>query len=871
MGLIQFIETLALLAAGWFVWRRSGREASRPDGARAGRAFGVIVLALSLHILLNLAAEAYFVWVRGGAPDSAPGRFAFALLVIQVARALLLVWALRAWMVLARPRLVRSWRGWMILVCMLFVAFVPDSTPAFVILMIVPTLRLHWTSRVHGWGRAGLVIAFGVITFALITRVDVTTTQNDVLHVSASFGGSETMTQVDGDLGQPEATLMAIARPWEHAIRVMLVLLRLQIAIAFFQLLVVPIRLRGLSIKRRFTVTLAMYRFIPGTLALIFMVLIVYLAIGLHRASVVRHSFEHTLDDALRAASTVMSRGTTPTPSVLHAGEERYAVIRDLEFAAQPGDTTETKRWIERARASSPGTPPALLAPTQSDSVLADSTVGLAEAGGRLYLRAVRVRRDETAGAAWEVYAAVDSLYLARIAEDIRSDIRVDVLPTLFIGRSTVSIGGADDEAWTHDAFTVEAPYPREKRDGGLLEHTVYLARTFIPVGNWNTFMHEGNRIGAIQLKLYTTPLALFESLTDNSTMLASQVFAIIILVGIALLFLIVELSAVRTGRSIIKGIVTDLKKLTEAAHKFGQGDLGHRVALEGHDEMGQLAATFNRMAENIEAHQEILVEKRRLEADLALAREIQQRMLPQSPPVIPGLDIAGLSIPSREVGGDLFYFLPVSGGRLGLTIGDVSGKSVPAALLMSNVLAALKSEARIVDKEDEILEHLNRLIVEQVEPGRFVTFFYCVVDPHRQALRYACAGHNPPLLMRRSGEVEWLQEAGMPLGVLAESTYAPYEVPLRAGDVLVLYSDGVTEAQRAAAGTSDTDEEGAAQTEFFDEHRLEEAVRGARNRTAAGIVSAIMDAIHHFTAGAEAADDITLVVVRMSPASSIE
>jgi len=262
-----------------------------------------------------------------------------------------------------------------------------------------------------------------------------------------------------------------------------------------------------------------------------------------------------------------------------------------------------------------------------------------------------------------------------------------------------------------------------------------------------------------------------------------------------------------------------------------------------------------------------VLLEKERLEADLALARDIQQRMLPQSPPSIPGLDVAGLSIPSREVGGDLFYFLPLANGRLGLTIGDVSGKSVPAALLMSNVLAALKSEARIVDNEDEILNHLNRLIAEQVDLEQFVTFFYGVVNPAAQTLRYACAGHNPPLVMRPSGEAEWLKEAGRPLGIFAESTYKPVEAALQPGDVLVLYSDGVTEAVRATeAPQEDDDSSPPGESEFFDEDRLETAVRDARDKSATEIISYIMDAIRTFTEGAEQSDDLTIVVVRVAP-----
>jgi sigma-B regulation protein RsbU (phosphoserine phosphatase) len=451
---------------------------------------------------------------------------------------------------------------------------------------------------------------------------------------------------------------------------------------------------------------------------------------------------------------------------------------------------------------------------------------------------------------------------LARVARRIQSDVRIDVSPRVFIGESSVQVVGDEDLEWADSSFTVGAPFPRVATSDDIWERGMFLARNFLPVGNWLDVFGGSTRVGAAQLRLSTTLRGLYQSLTGNTMVLTSQLFAVIILVGIALLFIIVELSAVRTGRSIVKGIVNDVKNLTVAARKFGEGDLSHRVELSGRDEMGQLAATFNSMAENIEQHQEVLLEKERLEADLAVAREIQQRMLPQSSPTIPGLDVAGLSIPSKEVGGDLFYFLPVSAGRLGLTIGDVSGKSVPAALLMSNVLAALKSEARIVDKEDEILVHLNRLIFEQVEPGRFVTFFYGVVDPEAHMLRYACAGHNPPLIIRENNETEWLQESGVPLGVLPEATYSPAEIPLNPGDVLVLYSDGVTEAQRATSPESET-EEGS--DEFYDEHRLEASVREARTMSSSAIITHVMESIRAFTDGAEQSDDVTLVVVRMA------
>ncbi|MCK4773667.1 MAG: SpoIIE family protein phosphatase, partial [Candidatus Krumholzibacteria bacterium] len=453
----------------------------------------------------------------------------------------------------------------------------------------------------------------------------------------------------------------------------------------------------------------------------------------------------------------------------------------------------------------------------------------------------------------------VDTLYVARIANKIQSDVRIDVSPSIHItSGSGVSIDMGDEEdqadsetSWADSVFTVAAPFVRDSEHDDFWERTFYLSRAFIPMGNWLVSLKENVRVGAVQLILSTSPRGLFESLTGSARSVAAQAFAIFILGTIGLLFLVVELSAVRTGRGIIKGIVTDVKGLSLAAKKFGEGDLQHRVELSGKDEMGQLASTFNTMAANIEKHQEVLLEKERLEADLALARDIQQRMLPQSPPSIPGLDVAGLSIPSREVGGDLFYFLPLADGRLGLTIGDVSGKSVPAALLMSNVLAALKSEARIVDNEDEILNHLNRLIAEQVDLEQFVTFFYGVVNPAARTLRYACAGHNPPLLMRHSGAAEWLKEAGKPLGIFAESTYEPVEAALEPDDVLVLYSDGVTEAARATEKPAG-DDEPPGESEFFDEHRLETAVRDVRDKSATEIIGHVMDTIRGFTAGAE-------------------
>ena len=297
---------------------------------------------------------------------------------------------------------------------------------------------------------------------------------------------------------------------------------------------------------------------------------------------------------------------------------------------------------------------------------------------------------------------------------------------------------------------------------------------------------------------------------------------------------------------------------MNRAAGRIGGGDLDHRVPVRGKDELSDLAARFNEMAANLKRHQEELIEKERLEADLAVAREIQQRLLPQRPPAVAGLDVAGVSIPSREVGGDLFAFLPLEGGRLGIALGDVSGKSVPAALLMSNALAALKAQVQHAAPVDESLANVNRLICEDVEPGRFVTLFFGVIDPAAGEIRHASAGHNPPLVTSVSGEERWLVEGGVPLGVDPDAEYPSAVTRLAPGDVLIIYSDGVTEAE------GPLDPSAPDEPVMFGEERVAEAVRALRGQSAAEIVEGIVEAVRTFAAGVPQGDDLTLVVIRI-------
>lgn len=239
-------------------------------------------------------------------------------------------------------------------------------------------------------------------------------------------------------------------------------------------------------------------------------------------------------------------------------------------------------------------------------------------------------------------------------------------------------------------------------------------------------------------------------------------------------------------------------------------------------------------------AHREVL------EHELAIAREVQERLLPQRKPLVPGLDYAGLCRPASSVGGDCYEHMLDSRGSLWMAIGDVAGKGVPAALLMAGVNAALRGLlAADVREPAEMMTLLNRVLYESTPRNRFVTLFLARFDPDTSQLVYSSGGHNPMLLRRDCGDTEWLATKGVGLGLTAQSAYRQASVHLARGDVFVMYTDGVTEA-RSAGG------------EEFGEQRLVAALQG---RGALGMTGRVLEAIDEFSQGAPQHDDITLLI----------
>jgi len=269
-------------------------------------------------------------------------------------------------------------------------------------------------------------------------------------------------------------------------------------------------------------------------------------------------------------------------------------------------------------------------------------------------------------------------------------------------------------------------------------------------------------------------------------------------------------------------------------------------------DDLNLLTVMANVAAIRIEHTRFAEVEQARqlMARDLEQAAEIQQRFLPAVAPVVRGLDVAGHNAPCRTVGGDYYDFFPYGSSRIAMVLGDVSGKGMPASLLMMGLQARVQVLIEEPKSLAEVMTRLNRITSANCPSNRFITLFFCILDGDTGELTFCNAGHNPPVIVREDGSYEQLKGGGPVLGILPFIEYQEYQAKLGEGDALVIYSDGVTEASNPAG-------------DEFEIEGLAAATIPERNQPAATIISRINQAVATYTAGAPPSDDITLIVAR--------
>ncbi|HUP48055.1 MAG TPA: GAF domain-containing SpoIIE family protein phosphatase [Thermoanaerobaculia bacterium] len=285
--------------------------------------------------------------------------------------------------------------------------------------------------------------------------------------------------------------------------------------------------------------------------------------------------------------------------------------------------------------------------------------------------------------------------------------------------------------------------------------------------------------------------------------------------------------------------IVGVLQLLNKKSGSFGPNDLEFLAAISEHMAIAM---------ENATLHIE-LIEKNRMERELQLGREIQSRLLPSPPVDVAGTSIAAESVPCYEVGGDYYDFIEFADGDLGVALGDVSGKGVSAAMIMSSIQAALRIAAPIEEDLGELIARLNRLLCRMAGGRKYVTFFFGRYSPATGELHYVNAGHNPPFIVS-GGEVEEVHSTGKPIGLIPDTTYQEGAALIPRGGTLVLYTDGLNEA-------ADPNDE-----EFGTERLRDLVVRAAAGEVGA-MTRTILGEVEAFERGAHATDDKTIVVLR--------
>ena len=236
------------------------------------------------------------------------------------------------------------------------------------------------------------------------------------------------------------------------------------------------------------------------------------------------------------------------------------------------------------------------------------------------------------------------------------------------------------------------------------------------------------------------------------------------------------------------------------------------------------------------------------------MARDIQLKLLPSDFPPISGYQAAGKNIPAKEVGGDYYDFVRISEDRYGFCLGDVSGKGMPAALLMANLQATLRGQILTDATPGICIQRANRLMYLNTDPQKFATLFYGILDVKNHRIRFCNAGHDNPFLLGPDLQTQRLHVGGPVLGFLPECAYEEAEVNLNPGDILLIYSDGITEAFNT-------------REEEFGEKRLEKLVRENREKTADQLINLIFESVREFASGMPQMDDMTLFIIKRNPA----
>jgi phosphoserine phosphatase RsbU/P len=342
----------------------------------------------------------------------------------------------------------------------------------------------------------------------------------------------------------------------------------------------------------------------------------------------------------------------------------------------------------------------------------------------------------------------------------------------------------------------------------------------------------------------------------------------ILFLLGVlAGLFLVIQIVALIMGMALARSITSSIHQLFTGTERVQQGDFTHRITIETKDQLGELADSFNEMTGSIENLLQTAAEKKRLEEELRIARQIQMSLLPRGPLDVPGLGVTALCVPAREVGGDYYDLFPLPDERLGVMIADVAGKGTSAALYMAELKGIVLSLSQIYPSPRQLLIEVNRIISANLDSRSFITMTYAVIDLAAGTMTYARAGHTPLIYMPGPSSptkgAQILTPSGMVLGLRIDGAEQKFSelleeerVALYNGDIIVLYTDGITEAMNA-------------DSDLFGDNRLSNIVEEHGHLESGELRERILREIEAFVGGADQHDDMTMILMKVQTATA--
>jgi len=540
-----------------------------------------------------------------------------------------------------------------------------------------------------------------------------------------------------------------------------------------------------------------------------------------------------------------LARGLAATPP--EALTDRIRWIGPYLNERHPGLQILVRRGFEQWRYPEPARPPAPPAGW-------GEAAGVVMKNGALYLWA----HSLTGSAEVTILAPLDREAQARLAPEL-GDVSIIAPP----GAGQSSLRRSPRSVYQQKEYRPESSRARVPPAVSRLDWEVDYASP-LAVAVWEQPNRTQNRLLFIRTRCSAVLRTVFGQKGEWREGVTMAYAATVLFLGVAGAFFLVELVSLVIGVNLTRTITGAVHALCEGTEKVMHGDFAHRIQVRGNDQLAQLTRSFNLMTENLERLLEVAKEKERLQSELEIAREVQNQLFPRATPEARTLRLKAYCQPARLVSGDYYDYMGLPDSRLAMAIGDVAGKGISAALLMATVQSTLRAQIRaggelaaaagggssaLAFSTAALVARLNQQLYAYTPPEKFATFYFGVYDDATGWLVYTNAGHPPPVLIRRGRPLR-LEINGMVVGAFPFASYEESSVRLESGDLLVCFTDGVTEPENEYG-------------EMFGEERLIELLLKKADSESEEIVRSVTEAVRHWTGSADLQDDMTLLLAR--------